>query len=125
MKFKQINEEKILILDDKGKEVGHIFSPSSSNNNAENCIQICGFSEAFDYWACGIYKHKKDIQLLFDDVELQGEQDCNIDECWRCFHKPCQCENKINFENTGRNNPFNVKREEDLTDRIKYSHSNV
>lgn len=87
------NAQKVRILQD-GKEVGHIFAPASSG--VDNGIQICGFTEAFDIWGCGIYKGFKDIQLLFDDKQMKGTHNSNIGKgCLRCFRDPCQCENKI------------------------------
>lgn len=90
IRFKQITEKKVLIIgiDDKGEhEIGHIFTPSGSGSDVENAIQVCGFTEAFDLWGCGlfktpkadqtgcfvtdekgnkIYEQVKDIQLKFD-----------------------------------------------------------
>ena len=136
MKFKQQGDNRVLILDEKGNEVGHIFSPSGSGENSVNAVQICGFSEAFDFWGCGIYKGFKDIQLLFDGVKMPGRE--TWDKCIRCFMEPCQCElkQKATFKMMDesdlkgkpdhmpkllkQNNPFFVKREYEIKDRITY-----
>ena len=94
MKFKFIKETKIEIFNDKDEKVGQIFSPSGSRENCINAIQICGFTEAFDLWSCGVYKHKKDIQLLFDNIDIQGEFNPSLDGCCKCFHDPCGCEDR-------------------------------
>ena len=93
MKFKLKSENKVIVLDDEEKEVGHIFSPAGTVENCMNAIQICGFTEAFDLWACGVYEHKKDIQLLFDNRNIEGVFDPSPTGCLKCFHNPCQCEN--------------------------------
>lgn len=113
MKLKFISEKEVEILNDDGVKVGQIFTPSSSANNNQNCIQVCGFSEAFDFWGCGIFKGFKDIQLLFDEKAMKGHFDS--DGCCRCFIFPCNCEVKHNSIYT---NPFMVKREEELKERI-------
>lgn len=105
---------KVIIRKD-GNIVGHIFTPSSSSNNIENAVQVCGFTEAFDLWGCGIFKGYLDIQLLFDEGILGGiDNDANMRECLKCYRKPCQCENK----DCGFNHPFNVKRQYELEKRI-------
>lgn len=90
--FKQMSENHINIYN-KDKIIGHIFSPSGSGNNYENGIQVCGFSEAFDYWGCGIFKGKKDIQLHFDDKLMEGKpvENYDINDCLKCYMKPCAC----------------------------------
>ena len=102
-KYKDRAFGRKVIIKQNGKEVGHIFTPSGSGNDVENAIQVCGFSQAFDLWGCGIYKGYKDIQLLFDG-DIMGGQDtnCDLHECPRCFRKPCKCETK-------EGNPFTVK----------------
>jgi hypothetical protein len=110
------NEVKIMLKD---KELGRIFTPGGSGDNKMNCIQICGFSEAFDLWGCGHYRGFKDIQLLYDSKKMKGttnfsnlmmrKQEC----CLRCFRYPCQCE--VRFK--GRI-PFLVKRSDEIIDRI-------
>ena len=67
IEFKLKNKEKVDIIgiNDKGerKEIGHIFTPSSSGEDILNAIQICGFTEAFDLWGCGLYgKPKYDLK---------------------------------------------------------------
>lgn len=87
--FKLKTDTQVLILRD-GWPIGHIFSPAGSGEDVANAIQVCGFSEAYSLWACGIYKGFKDIQLLYDKTKLRGEYEPN--NCWCCFHNPCQCE---------------------------------
>jgi hypothetical protein len=78
IEFEFKNKEKILIMgiNEKGnkKQIGQIFTPSSSAENNLNAIQICGFDEAFDLWGCGVFgdketgEMKKDIQLCWNRV---------------------------------------------------------
>ncbi len=122
--FKLENDQKVIILKN-GKDVGQIFSPGSSGNDITNGIQICGFSESFDLWACGVYKGFKDIQLLFDERKMEGEFDGHLEGCVRCYRNPCACENKSDiiteeFVHINKSNPFDVKIEKGLKDRIKY-----
>lgn len=141
MKFKQINDSKVLILNDKDEEVGHIFSPAGSGEDVQNAIQVCGFSEAYDYWGCGVYQGFKDIQLLFDGKSMDGTFNTSFihDTCVRCYMTPCQCE--VKREATGKmlddtfkkgepdylsimkkhENPFIVKRSNFLGERLKHS----
>ena len=113
-----VNDQEIKILDDKGAEVGHIFTPSGSGRHNVNCIQVCGFTEAFDLWGCGIYKGKKDIQLLYDDVKLKGTfHEFDLDKCLRCYQDPCVCENP----SRNATMPFRVKREKEIEGRIQYT----
>lgn len=116
--FKQINEKKIEIIKNN-KSIGHIFSPAGSGGLYENAIQICGFSEAFDLWGCGPYNGFKDIQLLFDDEIMSGDdiiKDSEIvaNACLRCFRVPCQCENT----NSDFELPFRVKGHWELEKRL-------
>jgi hypothetical protein len=106
------SERSIKIMKD-GETVGQIFTPSGSCHDVENAIQICGFSEAFDFWGCGRFEGFKDIQLLFDDRKMGGEfNEAELTKCCRCFMEPCQCESR-----TGQ--PFFVKSENWLEDRIQ------
>lgn len=90
IKFDMEDEQHIKIIgiaDGKEHEIGQIFTPSGSGENNRNAIQVCGFTEAFDLWGCGIfatpktnqggcyeyddkgkkiYEQVKDIQLKFD-----------------------------------------------------------
>ena len=105
-----------------GKEIGHIFSPSGSGHTDINYIQICGFSESYDLWGCGIYKGFKDIQLLFDGKKMPGEPTNAFDNCLKCFMEPCQCEVR------GKGLiPFTVKSSftENLKKRIKGKKSGI
>lgn len=128
--FKQVDDQKVNILKD-GELVGHIFSPSGSSNSTINGVQICGFSEAFDYWGCGIFKGFKDIQLLFDGKKLGGEHsDFSLKGCLRCYREPCQCENRIDqiiekVTVVSNANPFDLKREHQLSKRIEYKEGKV
>ena len=86
LKFKQINEKKIMILNENEEEVGHIFTPAGSGNDNTNCVQICGFTDAFDLWGCGIFKGTKDIQLLFDENKMHGK---HIQDKWLSHDDVC------------------------------------
>lgn len=127
--FKQINEQKVEIVLRyttfnpngsgfvmKEKVIGNIFSPSGSNADTENAIQVCGFTKAFDYWGCGLFgkpkvrtekdnyrkyyydsngnkimEQVKDIQLYFDeDTEICGLD--SLDDCQKCFNTSCTCD---------------------------------
>ncbi len=112
--FEVEDDKKVVKIMQDGLQIGQIFSPSSSGGHIDNAIQICGFSEAFDYWSCGVFKGFKDIQLLFDNTKFKGRY-TSMQNCLRCFHDPCQCENTKKGTN-----PFNVKREVDLKGRLKY-----
>jgi hypothetical protein len=71
IKFKQVSEQKVEILLEyedfnidgksgftkKEKVIGHIFTEDYTN-----AIQVCGFSEAFDYWGCGLFGKPKYIK---------------------------------------------------------------
>lgn len=62
IKFKLVNEKKVLIIgvsDEEEHEIGHIFTPSGSSEDVRNAIQVCGFTEAFDLWGCGVFKSPK------------------------------------------------------------------
>ena len=138
--FKIIDEQEVAIMNED-KQIGAIFTPSSSSNNITNAIQVCGGSEVFDFWGCGRYsqpknletrkrildslenkkeefKQAKDIQIMFDSETFKT----NVlrhdwDDCLACFNKPCTCENKGNHTHIS---PYNVKREGDLKDRLEY-----
>ena len=98
------------------REVGHIITPGGTGQTGLNTIQICGFTEAFDYWGCGIYPGYKDIQCLFDEGIMGGkDHDADLKECLGCYRKPCQCDNQLE---EGHENPFNCKRADDLKKRI-------
>jgi len=104
MTFKQVSDTEVEIL--KGEKlVGVIHIPTSlETNQVPGFMQICGFSELIDYWACGIYKGYKDVGLIFGDTKLKGEFSSSIHGCIRCYHVPCQCETK------SPESPFKVKR---------------
>lgn len=132
IKFKQINDEEVHIM--KGEErIGQIFTPSGSGGDTTNAIQVCGFTEAFDLWGCGVFEGTKDIQLLYDDKKMEGRHiKDEHDACVRCFMIPCQCEEKNGCTCNGINistkycncgaepqgNPFTVKTHNDLKDRL-------
>lgn len=138
LKFKFIDEKHIKIIAvgvgkdfNEEREVGQIFTPSGSGELYKNAIQICGFSEAFDLWGCGIYaepvideiginyvkdkygrkvgRQAKDIQLYFGYETIKEELQSLSDGCLKCFSNPCSCEVKIRGEN-----PYTVKRSQDL-----------
>ena len=142
IKFKLENEKEIKIIaieDGVEKEVGCIFTPSSSGNNIKNAIQVCGASEVFDFWGCSRYiqlkdlnntpkriidalenkkeefVQMKDIQIMFDfgtEPSSYKKRDLNLDrDCFGCFNIPCTCDNKGSHEHSS---PYIVKREMDL-----------
>lgn len=139
IKFKMVSEKEIQIVNGRGNKVlGQIFTPSGSGRQNEGCIQVCGFTDAFDLWGCGVFARKmrirtkknafkfkqvKDIQLKFDrDVETHHsglykifkdkhgfpKPKKSIKKCERCFNHPCSCDDK-----KGKN-PYRVKREYDV-----------
>jgi len=138
IQFELIDKETINIIgvnEDTGeiKVVGRIFTPSGTGVDCINAIQVCGFKEAFDLWGCGRFIHPKlkpndmeyeknehgdkkymyakDIQLMFDD-ETKYDNGHNGDwshNCTGCFNNPCTCERKDKYDN-----PYSVKREQDL-----------
>lgn len=143
IRFEQINKKYVDIIgiNDEGEEriIGIIFTPSGSASDVKNAIQVCGFDEAFDFWGCGLFqklknkkerianrleeskkqdwKSAKDIQLMFS-FDTRNKEINDIENiCLACFNNPCDCENKVNDKKT---NPFNVKREEELKDRLEY-----
>ena len=130
IEFKLKNKQNVEIYQD-GERVGDIFSPAGSSEDNSNCIQVCGFSEAFDLWGCGRFEGFKDIQLLFDGKKMYGEEQYEFDGCLKCFRNPCQCENRPDiiidkFCRVDDANPFFVKREHMLEDRIiKNERSNM
>ncbi len=123
--FEQIDVQHVKILKN-GLPVGEIFSPSGSGEMYPNAVQVCGFSEAFDLWGCACFPGYKDIQLLFDGKKMDGKYDSYMrdDACARCYMMPCQCEDKDKFElfdeeSKKNSNPFTVKRQSDLDDRVE------
>lgn len=106
-------DTKIRIMNN-GKDIGCIFTPSSSGENIVNAVQVCGFSEAFDLWGCGRYRGFKDIQLLFDGKKMAGDNRNYI--CLRCYQFPCQCENRTPNDQHGL--PFNVKMSHEIEQRF-------
>ena len=150
IKFKLENEQEVKIIaveDGIEKEVGCIFTPSSSGHNIKNAIQVCGASEIFDFWGCSAYiqpkdlnntpkrildaledkKEKfvqmKDIQIMFDfgtEPSSYEKRDLNLDrDCLGCFNTPCNCENKGDHKHISPYNIKNVKREGDLEEEGK------
>ncbi len=84
----------------------------------KNAIQVCGFSEAFDYWGCAVFGRLqdkdrvvarlesrypehiqvKDIQLKFDwetEPHHTMHSSMNRKDCLGCYNYPCTCENKF------------------------------
>jgi len=146
IEFKQVNPTEVEIIGigtdsqapdapEVKREIGCIFTPSGTSQDCIDCIQVCGFEEAFDLWGCGRYqapkcnssgeyirdkngnrefKYARDIQLKFN-WETHGASKhprYNGDwakNCHRCFNEPCTCEIKSRYDN-----PFTVKREQDL-----------
>lgn len=129
LSFQMIDETRIKIIatmklggKEESHEVGAIFTPTA--NDYTNAIQVCGFEEAFDLWSCGNYQrprtknhvmdsepHRmKDIQLKFNFETIKKDMD-NLDNiCLKCFNRECSCECHEKY-----NNPFTVKRSQDLT----------
>jgi len=131
IEFEQKSKEHIDIIGIDGeirKIIGQIFTPSGSSEDTLNAIQVCGFKEAFDLWGCGMFNkamcetlnlkrlQMKDIQLLFTmDSHKESQLDFDIlEDCGKCYNKPCNCEVKTKYEN-----PFTVKREQDLKNIIE------
>lgn len=137
------------------REIGCIFTPAGSGEYIINAIQICGFKEAYDFWGCARYQYPitnkdqerimmdfeekqvpfiqaKDIQLLFDVETLHNKAwgNVNLNECCRCYNKPCTCDNKVEgdydhneiveavkngtYQKPKTPNPYNIKREDDV-----------
>ncbi len=126
IEFKLKSNKSVKILKN-GKEVGEIFTPSGSGHDVVDGVQICGFSEAFDFWGCGNYEGFKDIQVLFSGQRLKGKHTrASFGECVRCYMNPCACEVKrtlpnkdekvgkwverVDEEKEATSNPFKVKR---------------
>ncbi len=139
--YKLIDEQEVAIMNGD-KQIGCIFTPASSGQTITNAIQVCGISEVFDFWGCARYmqpkdldtrkrivdalenkkeefKQTKDIQIMFDfETEPTKDRISRFDkDCLACFNKPCTCENKGNHKHIS---PYNVKREEDLKDKLEY-----
>ena len=116
LEFVLVDKKTVAIYafkDGKNKKVGEIFTPSGSGHTIRNAIQVCGFSEAFDYWGCAVFgrlqdKEKvvarlesrypediqmKDIQLKFDwETEPHHTQHSRMGvDCLRCYNDPCTC----------------------------------
>jgi len=141
IEFELKDKQNILIwgISEDGKDrrnIGCIFTPSSSGENIKNAIQICGISEVFDFWGCARYVQPKnlnntpkriidalenkkeefiqmkDIQIMFDFGTETTKNRINLHkECLGCFNHPCTCDNKGSHKHIS---PYNVKREEDL-----------
>jgi hypothetical protein len=135
VEFELVNREMVRIIGIDGNEkrnsIGLIFTPSGTGVDNLNAIQVCGFKEAFDLWGCGrfaypklkhemeyekdkngrrIMQYAKDIQLMFDDESTPDVDNMKWHEnCTGCFNNPCTCERIIKFDN-----PYTVKREQDL-----------
>ena len=116
-----------ILIKKEGVTIGRVFTPSGSGHDVTNAIQVCGFTEAFDLWGCGIFKGYKDIQLLYDDGIMGGKpHKLDMSKCCRCYMNPCQCENKCNktneeIEEEGikRPLPFNVKISKEIEERLE------
>lgn len=104
IEFEQKSKKEILIFGidvaGKKKEIGRIFTPSGTGRDTPNAIQVCGISQIFDYWGCGVIFDKdgnptKDIQLLFDKGNITNSSvllkwDMEKD-CGRCFYPEDKC----------------------------------
>jgi len=151
IKFELVNEQNIKIIgieDGMEKEIGCIFTPSSSGRNILNAIQVCGIENVFDYWGCSRYikpkgntkeqilntleskkeeyRQMKDIQIMFSfDTEPASWKKRNVEfsrDCLGCFNNPCTCDNKGNHKHLS---PYNVKREEDIQNKLEYSKEHI
>ena len=146
IEFEQVDKKHINIVaimpDGTRKEIGRIFSPAGTTEDVKNAIQICGFSEAYDFWGCSLYERSmpknlymlkkiteqdatkklqcKDIQLLFDP-STEKNKDHRSGDCWTCFNdrnkwkgEECACKTDPNY--------FKVWRERELAkmDLIEY-----
>ena len=120
IEFEMEDKKKIKIIavqDGKRKMIGHIFTPGGSGSYIKNAIQVCGFSDAVDYWGCALfaklndkkavvnrltsnrndsYVQVKDIQLKFDfDTEPHHTKHYDMGkDCLGCYNDPCTCDNK-------------------------------
>lgn len=145
IKFELVSEKEIKVIgieENEEKQIGSIFTPASSSRDITNAIQVCGLSEIYDYWGCYNYNERedfydvkraiikelqnkkqgyvqmKDIQIMFEfGTQKRVEIDNTKEECWGCFNSPCTCDNKGNHKHIS---PYNVKREEDLKDKLEY-----
>jgi len=99
IKFKQHSDRLVLITNEQGKEIGRIFAPAGTSEDRLNSIQVCGFSELYDYWGCGVFSDgkdnaKRDVQLWFDDDSRNEIISLDLNKtCMRCYYpkKNCQC----------------------------------
>lgn len=106
--FELEGNQKVNIMADN-KKIGHIFTPAGTCEDKKNAIQICGFDEAFDLWACGLFNDingnpKKDIQLMFSKNSFYFKDPSNINrdivhcdfstDCLKCFRPKCSCDCK-------------------------------
>jgi hypothetical protein len=140
IKFKFIDDKNIKVMGVEGeieKEVGSIFTPSSSNNNITNAIQVCGAIELFDFWGCSRYVYPrnvdnpqkeviqalkgnseqvvyaKDVQIMFSMATRKPSIGADIG-CNKCFNRPCTCERNIGSI------PYVVKTEAKLKGKLQY-----
>ena len=133
IEFKPVSKTEIKIMGVFGrvrKEIGHIFTPSSNGKDTKQSIQVCGFSDAYTLWGCGLFgqlestkkekckspmgvfevktekfRQVKDIQLRFEPKTIRHTVENASSKCLRCFNKPCTCESK------NKKNPyFGVRR---------------
>jgi len=51
--WKELKQEVLILDTDGGEVIGRIFTPSGTNRDMPNAIQVCGFDEAFSLWGCG------------------------------------------------------------------------
>ena len=100
--FKIIDDEQKnieIVNKDNGEVVGRIFTPSGTSRDMSNAIQVCGISQIFDYWSCGVISDKdgnptKDVQLLFEggneSYSSLSKYDM-INGCGKCFYPKDKC----------------------------------
>src|SRR3990167_10689659 len=119
IEFEPVNKKEISVIaiqEGVRKKVGKIFTPGGSGHFIKNAIQVCGITEAFDFWGCysfarnnikdrviarlmnrkDSYIQVKDIQLKFDwDVGLHDSYHCDMEkDCMGCYNDPCTCDRK-------------------------------
>ncbi len=97
--FELENEQEVKIMNGD-KQIGRVFTPSGTSRDVPNAIQVCGISDAFDLWSCGIFFDKnknptKDIQLLFEEGSHLSPNSFSkfdmVNSCGRCFYPKDKC----------------------------------
>lgn len=101
--FELIDKHRVKIMNGNN-QIGEIFTPSGTTHDTPNSIQVCGFTEMFEFWGCGVYgdgngNAKKDIQLRFEQNSQPESIEVDLGKrvCMRCFHpyNKCECNDMI------------------------------